>query len=1119
MRGLFAALRATAVMGALGWSGAIATGAELAAEQVEFFEAKVRPILVESCYKCHSVEAGKSKGDLFVDSRDGLLKGGASGLAIVPGKPDESLLIRAVRYKDEDLQMPPEDEGGKLSAEKVAVLEEWIRVGAPDPRVGGKPHPMDMEAARRHWAFQPVVRPAVPGGGNAGTGERGDAEKGARAVDAFVGAKLKERGLGFAPEADRRTWLRRVTYDLTGLPPTAEEVEAFSQDRAPDAYAKVVERLLASPRYGERWGRYWLDVARFADTKGYLAGNVERRYAFSHTYRDYVIRAFNEDRPFDRFVVEQIAADHLPLGEDKSALAGLGFLTLGRRFLNNQNDIIDDRIDVVTRGLMGLTVSCARCHDHKFDPVPTKDYYALHGVFASSEEPEEKPLLGPLVESEAYREFLRKSAEVQKKIEAREAEEVDKFLAEARRETGSYLLAVHEAPKRKPDEKLDVFAGARKLNVEVLKRWQSFLEKEEVKRSSVLAPWFALAKAAEEAKGTDGTGGEFTGRAAELLETWNANGAGVNARLVEALAKREKPVATLKDVAAVYDAVFAAAEKEADGEAVMELRKLVRDDGAPAAVARDEVARMIRREINNKTAGLKRELEALNWTEAGAPLRGMALVDKKQPANSRVLVRGNPANRGPEVPRQFLEVLTGEKRAPFKQGSGRLELAEAIVSPGNPLTARVFVNRVWGWHFGQALVRTPSDFGVRTEAPAQRELLDWLAASFVESGWSVKALHRWIVLSRTYRQSSEAPVATLAADPDNQLVGRFNRRRLEFEAMRDTLLAVSGKLDTTAGGLPDDLTKEPFARRRTVYGFIDRQNLPGMFRTFDYPNPDVSSAGRFATTVPQQALFLMNSLFVMEQARALASRPEIAQATSEPARVQALYRVVYQREPDKEELAAAQAFLKMPQSGEPERPAAAGWAYGYGAVGAESGKVEFHAMEQRKDGRLSPRAAYPDAEFGHLSVTATGGHPGKAAGQASIRRWIAPMTGTVKIDATLGHAAEGGDGVRGVIVSSARGKLGEWEVKKGTVATTLVDVKVVAGETIDFVVEMKANSVSDSYSWAPTVAYAGKAAKAAGRAWSARKDFEALAKPVPRLTRREELAQALLVSNEVVFVD
>jgi hypothetical protein len=1088
-----------------------AADAPISPADLEFFEAKVRPILVESCYKCHSVESGKSKGDLRLDSRDSLLRGGATGAVIVPGKPDDSLFIKAIRHTaDDDLKMPPPDEGEeKLSDEKIAALEEWIRRGAPDPRIGGKANPMDMVVARQHWAFQPVEKPDTPAVRNTKWVKT--------PVDAFVLAQLEAEQLTPSPAADPRTLLRRVTYDLTGLPPTPQEMDAFlaeTNTNADAAYAKAVERLLASPRYGERWGRFWLDVARYADTKGYLVGNAERRFAFSHTYRDYVIRAFNEDKPYDRFIVEQLAADQLPLGEDKSALAAMGFLTLGRRFLGNQNDVIDDRIDVVTRGLMGLTVTCARCHDHKFDPIPTKDYYSLHGMFASSEEPAVKPLLGPLVDSPAHQEFLKKTAAAEAKVAERAKLEVEKFLTENRAKTGDYLLGAHDMVKLKPDEKLDLFAGPRKLNVELLNRYKAWLPERAKANDPVLAPWFALAALPEEG---------FAEKARELIASIDA---AANPLVVEAL--KAKPPASLKDAAEIYNQLFADADKVEKDKATPEqeaLRQLLHGDKAPANPGYDAVAVIIKRTIDDKTAGLKRDVESLNWTEPGAPLRAMALVDKARPANSRVFLRGNPANRGPEVPRQFLEILSeaDAPRTPVTKGSGRLDLAQAIADPKNPLTARVFVNRVWGWHFGSALVRTPSDFGVRTAAPVHLDLLDWLAATFLESGWSVKQLHRSIVLSSTYRQASDERPTVAAADPDNELLHRFNRRRLEWEAMRDTVLAVSGGLEARAGGLADDLTKEPFALRRTVYAFVDRQNLPGMFRTFDYPNPDVSSSQRLATTVPQQALYLMNSPFVQEQARRLAARPEMSAARDDAAKIALLYGWSLQRAPEAEELKLAKAFVARPApAAKPQAMSAAGWQYGHGTFDETTNRVRaFTTMSTKKDSRLAPAEKFPDETFGSLHVNANGGHPGKTAEQASIRRWTAPAKGTVRIDATLGHANANGDGVRGRIVSSERGKLGEWTVHNTKAETKLDAIEVAGGETIDFVVDAQADGKSDAYTWSPIVAFTPPedALELTAKTWNAKKDFETPPKVIPPMNRWEEFAQVLLLSNELAFVD
>ncbi|HRE84155.1 MAG TPA: PSD1 and planctomycete cytochrome C domain-containing protein [Opitutaceae bacterium] len=884
----------------------------LSPDDVEFFEAKVRPILVDACYSCHSAEAGKSKGGLRLDTKSTLLRGGELGPALVAGNPERSLLIEAVRYKNEDLQMPPQEKGGKLSAEQIAVLEEWVRRGAPDPRTeAGSADPMDMEVARQHWAFQPVVKSPLP------AVKQNSWVK--TPVDAFVLAALEEKGLAPSPTIDPAGLLRRVTYDLTGLPPTPEERDDFLRDPSPQAYARVVERLLASPRYGERWGRFWLDVARYADTQGYTVGNVERRFSFSHTYRDYVIRAFNDDRPFAEFIRDQLAADQRVEEKGRDPLAAMGFLTLGRRFLGNQDDIIDDRIDVVTRGLLGLTVSCARCHDHKFDPIPTADYYSLHGIFASSQEPEEKPLLTELVETDhAYQSYLTKKAAIETRIEETERAEVEKFRSEIRLRTADYLVAVRELEAMDPLPKLEDFAGARGLNREALERWKTYLADPKSQADPVLGPWQVLKTLPADT---------FAAEAAVLIAEWRQQPGTLEnparATLLEALSTSSS---TLECVVDVYRTLTAGAEtawRSAVERAVKEkfapptslsdsqkeaFRSYLAAPDLPPALPHELAAKIIRRQINTKTASMKREIEALNWTEPGAPLRAMALEDKPKPANSPIYLRGKASNRGAEVPRWFLEILSSGERTPATSTSGRRELAEAIVATDNPLAYRVYVNRIWGWHFGEALVRTPSDFGIRTEKPVHHALLDWLAASFLESGGSTKALHRSIVLSSTYQQRSDETVAS-AADPDNQLIHRFNRRRLEFEALRDTLLAVSGQLDFTPGGLPDDLTREPFTRRRTVYGFIDRQNLPGMFRTFDFASPDTSSAQRLSTTVPQQALFMMNSTFVMELSRALAKRPEVSQAGSPQAVVRALYRLILQREPDAEERALGAAYL------------------------------------------------------------------------------------------------------------------------------------------------------------------------------------------------------------------
>ena len=469
--------------------------------------------------------------------------------------------------------------------------------------------------------------------------------------------------------------------------------------------------------------------------------------------------------------------------------------------------------------------------------------------------------------------------------------------------------------------------------------------------------------------------------------------------------------------------------------------------------------------------------------------------------------------------------------------SGRLELARALTGPAAPLAARVLVNRVWGWHFGTPLVPTPSDFGVRTAAPVQRDVLDTLAAQFVADGWSLKKLHRTILLSATYRQSSAASPAALAADHDNHLLARFTPHRLEFEALRDTLLAVSGRLDLTPGGLPDDLTKEPFPRRRTVYGFIDRQNLPGLFRTFDFPSPDHSSAQRFATTVPQQSLFLLNSPFAHEQARRLAQRPELTSAPTNPEKIITLYRLLYQRPPDADELDLAKNFLAASTTSTAHLKlltvatpagAAPGWAYGTGTYDSAQNRVhDFNPLTHRTYGtgkqkdqvtRLAPAATLPDPTFGSLSLTPTGGHPGPSPSHAAILRWIAPADGIIAIEATLAHPTDRGDGIAARIVSSRTGPLGDWSVHNSKAETKFTDLRVSAGESIDFFVASRANAHSDGYTWAPKITFTS-ATDSAPRTWDAKRDFGITEKPRIPLTPLESLAQVLLLSNELAFVD
>ena len=876
------------------------------AEQIEFFEKSVRPILINRCLKCHGPD--KQESGLRLDEGEAAAKGGDGGPVIVPGQPDKSSLIAAVRYQG-DLQMPP---SGKLPEAELATLVAWVRMGAPWPKGAHNSGPAPaaprspQEAPTTHWAFQPVVRPASPA--------VKQADWCRNAIDHFILHELEAKGLTPSVPADRRTLLRRVSFDLIGMPPSANEVEAFVRDPAPDAWPRVVDRLLASPHYGERWARHWLDVARYADTKGYVF-TQERRYPFSYTYRDYVIRAFNDDLPYDRFITEQLAADRLPLADDNRPLAALGFLTLGRRFMFNTHDIIDDRIDVVSRGLLGLTVTCARCHDHKFDPIPSADYYSLYGVFASSQEPDEEPLIGVPEETAAYVQFKEEKATRQKAVDDYRAQKQEELEKQFRSQAGDYLAhLIRERPGEPPQEEPMISLGPGELRPRIVEHWRRYLKQSGDRHDPVFTPWHELAALSP---------ADFAAKAKEAIDRWAS--ADNRAQAINSLVKQalvdERP-ATMMDVARLYGKLLKSADKQwiearqampaaerLTDPATEELRQVFYGPESPVKLSDEQAKRLFDREVNEHLTGLKRKVDELEATSPAAPPRAMALVDASSPVDPHIFIRGNPGRPGEVVPRRFLAVLSRGERRPFEHGSGRLDLAQAIVAADNPLTSRVLVNRVWLHHFSNGLVRTPSDFGVRSDPPTHPSLLDWLAATFMEEGWSLKRLHRTILLSSAYQQASDERPDCATLDPENRLLWRMNRRRLDFEAMRDGYLALSGRLDRALGGRPIDLWAQPFSARRSVYAFLDRQDLPGVFRVFDFANPDVSNDQRPRTTVPQQALFAMNSPFVLAQIRGLVARPEVAGQSDAARRVQVLYQLIFQRPATADEVELGLRFV------------------------------------------------------------------------------------------------------------------------------------------------------------------------------------------------------------------
>jgi hypothetical protein len=873
-------------------------------EGIEWFETQIRPILVESCYECHSARSGEVEGGLRLDSAAGILRGGDGGEIIVAGRPEASRLLAALMH--EDLEMPP---SGRLSERVINDFRHWIERGAalpPDSDTGdadGTPSGNWHE----HWAFQPIARPALP--------DVGPSDWCKSPIDAFVLARLYDEGLSPSPAADRRTLIRRLYFDLIGLPPTADEIDRFVADTAPDAVVTLVDRLLSSPQYGERWGRHWLDVARYADTKDLvLKFGPDRIRPYTYTYRDYVVNAWNQDLPFDRFVHEQLAADLLE-PTNRSALAALGLLNIGRLFDDNLPDIHDDRIDVVTRGFMGLTVTCARCHDHKYDPIPTADYYSLYGVFASCETPLELPLVDLIKQTDEVAAFERQAGEVRQRLVAHLDTQYAQLLSEAQQRVTDYLVKIATSePEYLETTVFYLSLSPEDLRPQIISRWRRYVNAHSGPDDPVFGLWGELLHRGD-------ADGDFATYAAQVLKRWNDVPTGTSAGEVNPLVLAQLSAGTLQSadqVAQAYGTAFlqalqrwqdASERTDQLDTANRQLVELLVAPSGPVFFSRQHAYLYMSRVPRGKFEEMKDELDKLAVTSAAAPPRAMTVVDSPIPYESRIFLRGNPNTPGRPVPRRFLSALD-ENQQPFGEGSGRRELAEAITSAVNPLTSRVIVNRMWMHHFGEPLVATPSDFGLRGDPPSHPRLLDYLAWTLQrEDGWSIKKLHRRIVLSGTYQQASMDRPACRERDPENRWFWRAHRRRLDFEAMRDTMLVVSSRLNRQLGGRPVDVAGDAENRRRTLYGLVDRQELPSDYRAFDFASPDQSASRRPRTTSPQQALFGLNSAFVLTQSRSIAEWL-MAQPGSDRQHIQQLYRKLLARAANEDELASAQEYVQ-----------------------------------------------------------------------------------------------------------------------------------------------------------------------------------------------------------------
>ncbi|MDB6028096.1 MAG: hypothetical protein JWM68_4319 [Verrucomicrobiales bacterium] len=762
---------------------------DLPREGFDFFEKNIRPVLSDKCFKCHSEESEKLKGALKLDSKAALLKGGDSGPAIVPFHPETSLLIKAIHWGDPDLQMPPKE---KLTAHDIKNFEIWIKMGAPDPRQGKATNAAygsyNWAEVKKFWAFQPIKHPKPP--------QVKNATWPVTAIDNFVLAKLEERNLVPNGLADKRTLIRRATYDLIGLPPAPEEVKAFLDDKSPKAFEKVIDRLLASPHYGEQWGRHWLDVVRYADTSG---DNSDFPIPDAYKYRNYVIDSFNADKPYDVFIREQIAGDLLPAKNEEEKfqkVIATGYLAIARRFGSRANEFhltIEDTIDNVGKGILGLSVSCARCHDHKFDPIPTKDYYSLYGIFESTKyafpgteiyrHPKDSIPLASGTNLQAVVDYEKEAADLD--------EEIDK-LGDEKRELAGKLAKDEADEKKNPDAK-------------------EKLDEDETKLQERL----------------------------------------------------QKVKADLED-------------------ARTKLRKL--------------------------------EYNPPDVEKAFAVTEG-------KPTNAKIQKKGSPTNLGEEAPRGFLTILGGQKLPKEEKGSGRLALAEWLTEPQNPLTARVIANRIWQFHFGKGLVETPNDFGARGKMPSDPELLDFLATELVRKGWSFKKMHKAIMLSRVYQLSSAENGKNNVVDPENSWHWRFNRRRLSAEEIRDSLLTISGTLDTTMGGAQPFPAEsdwkfsqhKPFiadypSNKRSIYLMQQRIRKQPFLEVFDGADPNATTGERPISTTPIQALMMMNSPYVFDTADKFAVRIGLA-TFQQKERIDYAFQLVFGRAPSKAEVSDGISYL------------------------------------------------------------------------------------------------------------------------------------------------------------------------------------------------------------------
>ena len=881
-----------------------AAGSELA--EIEYFEKQVRPLLVAKCQMCHNTQL--KSGNIDLSSVEGFVNARDEAALISSTDPASSRLLAIIGYQTK-VKMPP---GGKLPEHEIQIFKGWIQKGAPWPGAEQWSALIPEEQAtfteeqKQYWAFQPISTPDVPQSEKSGWAHN--------SVDHFVLAKLQEKGLEPAQPADKLTLLRRATYDLTGLPPTYQEIQDFLADGAQDAFEKVVNRLLSSSAYGERWGRHWLDVARYADSTG---NDEDHRYPYAWRYRDYVIKAFNDDLPYDQFVREQIAGDLLPASKqgqiNEQGIVATGFLALGPKAVAQQDkkrmlyDVYDEQIEVVSKAMLGLTVACARCHDHKFDPILTRDYYSMAGMFASTRSFKDpsthvsKLLFKPLVPEMEYKKYQAELTLIRnKQIELDNIAdiEIELFIDSIANKTAEYMLASHDVNEK--NQEIGQLTKQKGLDPALLTKWATYLKPVTPPRKQLDAWRFAMDKNRNEIALSYQQNFEKTLQEWHFsIRRWRKNA--ISMLKEGSMPPPPRPVFEAGKDRFFYDIYMA---KE-----------------APLRFSKKEKKRILKPETQETIAVLTQDLEQMKAVAMPEPPMANA-VEEGEPVVQKVFIRGDYNAEGEDAPKVFPAILEGLNQKPANSVSGRLELASWIASEKNPLTARVMVNRIWQKHFSEGIVRTPSNFGKLGTPPSHPELLDWLASRFITGNWSIKNMHRTIMLSNTYQMSSKTSDLAAMEDPRNLWLSHFHCRRLDVEEIRDSMLAIDNSIDLAMGGTMqsgfgtdrensnDRLSIDPStSNRRMVYLPLRRANLPTLLNLFDFGDAVTSTSKRSTTNVAPQALFLMNSKFVSDRARNLAQQLLAEESWTDAERMNQAYLRVLTRQPRAEELDTALTYV------------------------------------------------------------------------------------------------------------------------------------------------------------------------------------------------------------------